>query len=96
VNAPLFTQTRSTTKERNIMKAFSNPNNPLNTYRHIFFVPARGDFRLSMPGRDTTFHDSVTDAVRVRDAVLNSKPAPGPTPLTPDFYHHERRVTYGQ
>jgi hypothetical protein len=70
--------------------AFSDPNNPLNTYRHIFFVPARGDFRLSIPGRDTTFHDSVTDAVRVRDAVLNGKPAPGPAPLRPDFMEHER------
>jgi hypothetical protein len=73
------------------MKAFSNPNNPLNTYRHIFFVPARGDFRLSMPGRDTTFHDSVTDAVRVRDAVLNGKPSPGPAPITPGAYGYIQR-----
>jgi hypothetical protein len=65
-----------------------------NSYLHIYYVPMRGDFRLTMPGRDTTFHDSVKDAMRVRDAHLHSKPTIERAALTPDrmgYMNIERR-----
>jgi hypothetical protein len=80
----------NTTKERNIMKAFSNPNNPLNTYRHICYVPERQQFRLTMPGRDTSYHGSLAAAQRARDEFENGPPAPGPAPITPGAYGYMR------
>jgi hypothetical protein len=57
-----------------------------NEYRHIFFVPTRGDYRLSVPGRETTFHDSLTAAIRVRDFCLSEPAEPGPKPLNMNSY----------
>ncbi len=76
-------------------KAFFTPKD--NEYRHICFVPSRGDYRLSIPGRDTTFHDSLNSAIRVRDFYLfHSEAAPlGPKPLSMnsylDFQEREKR-----
>jgi hypothetical protein len=66
---------------------------------HIYYVPMRGDFRLSIPGRDTSFHDSVKDAMRVRDAHLNGKPVIERAALTPErmgYLNIERRMQNGQ
>ena len=65
------------------MKAFSDPNNPNNLYRHIRYVPEKQEFVLTLPGRDTSYHGSLAAAQRARDEFEHGKPALGPMPLTP-------------
>jgi hypothetical protein len=73
------------------MKAFSNPNNPLNIWRYITYKGGEsGVFIVTVPGHDKEEHGSLGAAQRARDILLNGKPAPGPTPLRPDFMEHER------
>jgi hypothetical protein len=65
-----------------------------NEYRHIFFVPTRGDWRLSIPGRETTFHDSLTAAIRVRDFYFSEPAEPGPAPITPQSFGYFNQKEY--
>jgi hypothetical protein len=58
-----------------------------NEFRHIFFVPSRGEWRLTIPGESTTFHDSIAAAKRARDFTPSK---PERAALTPDIYYERR------
>jgi hypothetical protein len=87
----MFTTTRITNKNREKhMKSYSNPSNPANEARYITYFPARQEFRLTMPGRDTSYHGSLAAAQRARDEFENGPPSPGPAPITPGAYGYMR------
>jgi hypothetical protein len=81
------------------LKTISEPTTiqrPKNEALHIYFVPGRGDYRLSIPGRETSYHDSFGDAMRTRNLVLNGEPAVERAALTPNRTNIERRATNGK